>query len=89
MRVPTWRAEKVKGNKAMAYGNDHAMGKFIMIWTLEDPTKPTDWIPNQPDDDNLIVDQDEFLGTLTEQEMISLAGRHGFKLTKKELAEGI
>lgn len=63
--------------KSLAFGNDHACGEFLMIW---DTTKYS-----EPDDENVLVDEDVLFTNLTKQKMINLLEKHGF--TQEELME--
>jgi len=70
------RYEIYKGNKGLAFGNDHACGEFLQIWDTSDHT--------QPDTDNILVDEDTQLTGLTRTRMIDLLEQHGF--TEEDLA---
>lgn len=88
MKAGTWRKEKVAGDKAMAWGHDHAIGTFITIWQLADPNMSTDWPANQPDHSNIIVDMDEFTHdsfSLRDAQLVAIAREHGFELTRGDL----
>lgn len=75
----TWRKEIFKEKTALAYGHDHAVGNFVMIWKIN-PKYPLKHIENEPDDTNLIVDRDEFFGKLSESEVVRIAKQYGFKV---------
>lgn len=73
------RREVYHEGKAMALGRDHVCGVFLQIWAL-DETKPATALENLPDDDNLLVNEDEVFDGLTRARVEQLAADHGFKL---------
>lgn len=77
MEIKIGRTEFIKGDKAIAFGRDHAVGLFIQIWQI-DPALPIDYLKNQPDGENIIVDKDEMFNELTIEEFTGLAFKHGF-----------
>lgn len=65
--------------KSLAFGTDRATGAFLQIW---DTTKYPD-----PDDENLLVDEDEVMTGLTKEKFLALVEKHGF--TEAELNRGV
>lgn len=63
-------------DKALAFGNDHACGEYLMIWDLSKGS--------MPEPENILVDEDRFTG-LTRDKMEKLVKKHGFNL--QELKE--
>lgn len=64
------RFEVYHKDKALAFGNDHACGEYIQIWDI---TKQ-----REPDDTNVLVDEDTRLTGLTKDRMMKLIQEHGF-----------
>jgi len=62
-------------DKGLAFGNDNAMGEFLQIWDLK---KGTD-----PDDDCILVDEDNMTG-FTREKLLAHLEQHGFTLAELE-----
>ncbi len=76
------RNEQVVGDKAIAYGNDHAVGLFIQVWKIN-PKLSLSHNDNKPDDSNIIVDKDEMFDKLTIEEFKNIATDNGFMFDDK------
>lgn len=74
------RQELYNEKYGLAYGRDHICGNFIQVWKLN-PKFGNRAIENQPDDDNLVIDRDEFKGRLSVKEMVQIAEKYGFDLS--------
>lgn len=74
------RQELYNQKYGLAYGVDHALGKFIQVWKLNakyPPRAPQ----NLPDESNILVDKDEFSNSLSISEVVSIAAEFGFGLS--------
>lgn len=74
------REEKYNHQYGLAYGRDHIVGLFVQVWKLNPKFSPRAF-ENQPDDSNIIVDKDQFSGTLTVEEIVKIAIDYGFDLS--------
>ncbi len=79
------RQELYNEKYGLAYGQDHAVGKFIQVWRLN-PKYPRGHFENMPDGSNVIVDLDEMGGALSVKTIVETAARYGFHL-EHELPE--
>ncbi len=74
------RQEQYNGEYGLAYGRDHAFGLFVQVWKL-------DYGNTQPDDENIIIDLDQFQKrSLSVEEIVGIAEQYGFDLSA-ELVE--
>lgn len=64
------RYEIYKGTRGLAFGTDHACGDYIQIWDTS--------MYREPDDDNIIIDEDQKLTGLTKERFLSIIKEHGF-----------
>ncbi len=82
------REEKYNQKYGLAYGRDHAMGLFVQIWKI-DPKFSLQAYENMPDGDNILVDYDQFSGSLNPdskkavQSIVNIAEKYGFDLSSE------
>ena len=74
------RFEIYHEKKALAFGNDHACGEYLMIWDLTKGYR-------EPDPDNILVDEDTKLTGFTKDKMLKLIAEHGFEIGELEKAK--
>ena len=74
------RRELYNDKYGLAYGQDHAVGRFIQIWKL-DSNFSNHALENQIDDDNVIIDFDELFGKeVTIDFIVKTAKKYGFDI---------
>lgn len=73
------RREKYGERFAIAFGVDHAMGNYVMVWDRSDY--------DEPDVENVVVDEDRFTGAVTPDRIISLGSEYGVPLGAEEVRD--
>ena len=81
------RFEVLHEDKGLAFGNDHACGEFLMIWTRsKEGKKRQQQDIFGPDADDILVDKDVLFDPgFNREEMGRLIKEHGFEI--EELME--
>jgi hypothetical protein len=83
------RYEILHEDKGLAFGNDHACGEFIMIWTRPaDPMKRKEQDNYGPEPEDVLVDKDTlFDKDFNKEQMLKLIKEHGFDVSELQEAK--
>lgn len=73
------RLEKHGERFSIAFGVDHAMGDYVMVWNRSEY--------DLPDVENVVVDEDRFTGDVTPDRIVSLGSEYGVPLDAEEVRD--